>query len=1169
MVLRTDKLGIFVSSTLRECSGERAVAREAIRSLNHLPILFEDLGARPHPPRTMYLRGLNEARIFVGIYRDSYGWTAPGMSISGLEDEVRLAAQLGLPRLLYEHRPADKREARLADLLKDLKESSVTVAHYEAPEELFGLLRDDIAAVVAEGFITTAMVDPVPSPGAKELLARLTRSVGAIVARPEVEAALMARVATDTALAVVGPPGSGKTVLLAQVSAAQGWALVDAEGLSQMRLVAGCVRALALGAGHTGQLLPVEGSLDARLVSAWKSARSITLVVDGADSAEDVLSLVRQGGGTTPERRLVVGSRVPPPDLPRFDVPPWGAVEVADYLRALGQEARLRQVDQLLSSSEGNPLYLRFSMLQPNGTAERSLAQFEMNSFARLEPRARELLAYLALLKGPLDIGALAELLADPPLAPEVTNEVIGSAAGLLKEAEDGVRLVHTHFGETVLADLRTSTARLSFYAERLARVLRSRGDTISAYSVLAEAGHSRAAELLPEAAFLATAQGEVRLALHLLERRLDLARARVDRAGSLSALLSLAILSAQAGRPDASRAWLRQAEEQLESAPDADWALHVQETSAQVELTFGGTAKALDTLAELRRVYESARDTYGRGRIDLHLSTTFIQTGRFEEALASSEQALEALKQSGDDYGVRLAKANRAVALSALPGREAEADPLLAELEAEDAGSGTRMRALICNVLARRHRGSGDPVAARRYAIEAIELGEKLGDRQVAVLNRINLGNTYRDEGDAGVWGAYDKALEAYGEARAQASSLGFRVSEAHALRLRASVHTRQERFALALTEADAAVAIGEDTVDTSGLAAAVRERAKALRGMRRYSEAAGAFLSAALAAYRIEGASPYYFELIRRGLAADSLDEASPTDRLLDGLISVFCLLQSSGQRVEGFRQRVDVVLRGYLAQVAEVPTSEVFATSLALLDTLLGNCPTGLREVIAAEATQELLRSAPPDQTRPHLLALVGFLTSIAAPPFSTEALVRLLESLPTVPGLYFRPQQDGAAHWTLRLDLGRPVICTVTQLDRSPHGFFVALVVAALCWAFQDQLYRRLLLGIPLARSEVSFNVTALREFAEMQQKVQFDGPCSVSRATDPRSDPDLPLIVLYKDDKLKELRAQGHGAATVQMLSGRVLLELVYHLLKGEVDLESLQPKVVSLVRDVY
>src|SRR5512141_2839789 len=90
-VIRTpdQRLRVFVSSTLQELAPERAAAREAITLLRLTPVMFE-LGARPHPPRNLYRAYLQQSDIFVGIYWQHYGWVAPEMTISGLEDEYRL-----------------------------------------------------------------------------------------------------------------------------------------------------------------------------------------------------------------------------------------------------------------------------------------------------------------------------------------------------------------------------------------------------------------------------------------------------------------------------------------------------------------------------------------------------------------------------------------------------------------------------------------------------------------------------------------------------------------------------------------------------------------------------------------------------------------------------------------------------------------------------------------------------------------------------------------------------------------------------------------------------------------------------------------------------------------------------------------------------------------------
>src|SRR5688500_1602445 len=100
------RVRVFVSSTLEEMSAERTAAKRAIETLHLIPVLFE-LGARPHPPRELYRAYLQQSHVFVAIYGERYGWIAPDMEISGLEDELLLSGDR--PRLVYLKRPAPDR----------------------------------------------------------------------------------------------------------------------------------------------------------------------------------------------------------------------------------------------------------------------------------------------------------------------------------------------------------------------------------------------------------------------------------------------------------------------------------------------------------------------------------------------------------------------------------------------------------------------------------------------------------------------------------------------------------------------------------------------------------------------------------------------------------------------------------------------------------------------------------------------------------------------------------------------------------------------------------------------------------------------------------------------------------------------------------------------------
>src|SRR4029453_2704883 len=80
------RLRVFVSSTLEELADERAAVSRAVSALRLTPVMFE-LGGRPPPPQELYRAYLEQSDIFIGLYWQRYGWVAPGMDISGLQDE--------------------------------------------------------------------------------------------------------------------------------------------------------------------------------------------------------------------------------------------------------------------------------------------------------------------------------------------------------------------------------------------------------------------------------------------------------------------------------------------------------------------------------------------------------------------------------------------------------------------------------------------------------------------------------------------------------------------------------------------------------------------------------------------------------------------------------------------------------------------------------------------------------------------------------------------------------------------------------------------------------------------------------------------------------------------------------------------------------------------------
>src|SRR5947208_12825339 len=142
------RVRVFVSSTLDELAPERAAAREAITQLRLTPVLFES-GARPYPPRELYRAYLAQSDIFIGLYWQRYGWVAPAMQVSGLEDEYQLSGTK--PKLIYIKTPAPEREPRLRALLDRIRsEDDASYQKFTTPEELRERIANDLAQLLTE-----------------------------------------------------------------------------------------------------------------------------------------------------------------------------------------------------------------------------------------------------------------------------------------------------------------------------------------------------------------------------------------------------------------------------------------------------------------------------------------------------------------------------------------------------------------------------------------------------------------------------------------------------------------------------------------------------------------------------------------------------------------------------------------------------------------------------------------------------------------------------------------------------------------------------------------------------------------------------------------------------------------------------------------------------------
>ncbi|MCU0264934.1 MAG: DUF4062 domain-containing protein [Actinomycetia bacterium] len=309
MILTPDqRLRVFVSSTLGELAAERVAVRAAIEGMRLVPVMFE-IGARPHPPRALYRAYLEQSHVFLAVYAERYGWVAPGMDVSGLEDEYRLSGDR--PKLVYVREPAPGRDPALTRMLSDVAaDPAVLLRTFGGVDELAALVAEDLARTLAAQFASArASVEPVPgaTPAPPTLPVATSPLVGRTRELAEVEALL--RRPDVRLVTVTGVGGIGKSRFALEVAHRLradfpgGVVLVPLAVVPEAGLVL-----TSIASALDVQLDAERPALDA-VADALADRGQLLLVLDNAehvvDAADDLAGLV----GLCPEITLLVTSR--------------------------------------------------------------------------------------------------------------------------------------------------------------------------------------------------------------------------------------------------------------------------------------------------------------------------------------------------------------------------------------------------------------------------------------------------------------------------------------------------------------------------------------------------------------------------------------------------------------------------------------------------------------------------------------------------------------------------------------------------------------------------------------------------------------------------------------------------------------------------------------------
>ncbi|MBK7232172.1 MAG: DUF4062 domain-containing protein [Saprospiraceae bacterium] len=306
LILTPDqRLRVFVSSTLQELSEERKAARDAIQSIQMIPVLFE-LGARSHAPRDLYRQYLAQSQIFIGIYWNRYGWVAPGETVSGLEDEYDLSDNM--PKLIYIKNSEVNREVKLDQLIHKIQsDDQVSYKYFNTPDELKQLIAGDLAILLTERFRQSTQEE---LPFTKEnTFHSIPVKANAMIGREDNMSELLGMLSDSEyrLVTLTGPGGIGKTRLAMELAQnllhqfSNGVAYIPLAPVRDQALVAETI------AYHLGMKLSGANAIES--LKLFLENKNILLVLDNFEQVIQAAPMMDDLLAASPGLKILVTSR--------------------------------------------------------------------------------------------------------------------------------------------------------------------------------------------------------------------------------------------------------------------------------------------------------------------------------------------------------------------------------------------------------------------------------------------------------------------------------------------------------------------------------------------------------------------------------------------------------------------------------------------------------------------------------------------------------------------------------------------------------------------------------------------------------------------------------------------------------------------------------------------
>lgn len=643
----------------------------------------------------------------------------------------------------------------------------------------------------------------------------------------------------NSQLILHGEPGIGKSTLAYQISKAENHviyiSLKNKSFLSALSYLINKVRAM-----NNDSLLEIkslEEGLEWMQVCLLKTQSKVYFIIDDCDQSKELTKLLIQLKKNGQTFLFLVRNHklFEHPSIPSYTCNFFTREEVKRYLLVHDITVSELDLNNLISSSQGNPLYLFYYSHFNKNSIPTDLPAFQNEIWNNLSETQQEQLIFIAISYCYIDIKELIQISNRTPIQVAKGLQEIHQ---LVKNYNGHLEIFHPSFEEFIQDKLEKSGI-LSCYQDQLGEYYLSEKKIIPAIYLLRKNQPSKIEEYIFAVIPYLVESGDLLFALDLLKIKNEYLESSFEEGYLHYCFFHIHHLLGN----------------KKESTQSVDKALDLLNNNENHELYVSAlTFKAInyvemgctsEALAIVDRIFNDL-EIYSieiKPLILSNISKIYTDLSEFRKGAEAAKKAYELFVELDETQGMIMSCANFVSCLSQIENQldlsEEYSLKLLEHLD--QSPNNFLVRTVILSTLAHIYREKEDFDKAKVFSQQAIAFCQKYGLNDKVVLNLINYGNIIRDTGDK------EQAIKIYEEALSKALEFNL-LKEAGRIYWILSAEKRQENeYALSLEYADKSYQKCQESEFHYGMAKALEHKAETLLLLEKSKESAENFIRSA----------------------------------------------------------------------------------------------------------------------------------------------------------------------------------------------------------------------------------------------------------------------------------------------------------------------------------